>query len=417
MKVALVHDWLTGMRGGERMLERVARMWPEAPIYTLVWRRGAVSSALESHPIHTSFLQHLPAGVAHYRWYLPFFPRAIESFDFRGYDVLISTSHAVAKSAIPPPGAFHFCYVHTPMRYVWDLEDQYFPPGRFPWPLSWFVRRTCARLRAWDVATLDRVHALVTNSQHVADRIRRHYGREAEVIGGPVDLARFGRAADSPDPGTARTRDYYLLAGAFAPNKRGALAVEACRRLERRLVVVGSGQEERALRRLAPPGTEFRGWVDDEELPGIYAGARALLFPGEEDLGLMPIEALASGTPVIAFGRGGALETVGRGANPEALGRVAAGGVARVPGGMLFGTQTADVMAAAIGQFEREHFDPAELRSLAEPFAAERFDARFRDAFERAHAAWRREGRQAPRRSRPDFGLAGPGTAQRTVSR
>ena len=139
MKVALVHDWLTGMRGGERVLERVARMWPEAPIYTLVWRRGSVSRELESHPIVTSFLQHLPGGVRHYRWYLPLFPTAIESFDFSGYDVLISTSHAVAKAAITPPGAFHFCYVHTPMRYVWDLEQQYFPPGRFPWPLSWAV--------------------------------------------------------------------------------------------------------------------------------------------------------------------------------------------------------------------------------------------------------------------------------------
>jgi glycosyltransferase involved in cell wall biosynthesis len=395
MKVALVHDWLTGMRGGERMLERVARMWPEAPIYTLVWRRGAVSGAIESHPIVTSFLQHLPAGVAHYRWYLPLFPRAIESFDFRGYDVLVSTSHAVAKGAIPPPGTFHFCYVHTPMRYVWDLEDQYFPPGRFPWPLSWFVRRTCARLRAWDVATLERVHALVTNSQHVADRIRRHYGREAEVIGGPADLSRFGGAAGppGPGPGTAQARGYYLLAGAFAPNKRGDLAVEACRRLGRRLVVVGSGQEERTLRRLAAPGTEFRGWVDDEELPGVYAGARALLFPGEEDLGLMPIESLASGTPVIAFGRGGALETVGRGASPEALARVAAGGVARVPGGVLFGTQSADGVAAAIGLFERERFEPAALRALAEPFASERFDTRFREAFERAHSAWMRESR------------------------
>jgi glycosyltransferase involved in cell wall biosynthesis len=399
MKVALVHDWLTGMRGGERMLEHVARMWPGAPIYTLVWKRGSVSPALESHPIVTSFLQRLPAGVAHYRWYLPLFPRAIESFDLRGYDVLISTSHAVAKSAIPPPGAFHFCYVHTPMRYVWDLEDQYFPPGRFPWPLSWFVRRTCARLRAWDVATLDRVHALVTNSQHVADRIRRHYGRKAEVIGGPVDLSRFARAADSPnpDPATAQTRGYYLLAGAFAPNKRGDLAVAACRQLGRRLVVVGSGPEERALRRLAPRGTEFRGWVGDEELPGIYERARALLFPGEEDLGLMPIEALASGTPVIAFGRGGALETIGRGANPEALARVAEGGFARVPGGVLFGTQTVTGLAAAIEGFERERFDPTALRELTLPFAAEEFDRRFREAFERAHAEWEREGQRQPR--------------------
>jgi glycosyltransferase involved in cell wall biosynthesis len=382
MKVALVHDWLTGMRGGERMLERVARMWPDAPIYTLVWRRGSVSQSLESHPVVTSFLQHLPAGISHYRWYLPLFPRAIESFDLAGYDVLISTSHAVAKSAIPAPGAFHFCYVHTPMRYVWDLEEQYFPPARFAWPASWYVRRTCARLREWDVLTLPRVHAMVTNSRHVAERIRRHWGREAEVIWGPVDLARFAPAAGP--------RDYYLLAGAFAPNKRGDLAVESCRRLNRRLVAVGGGQEERALRWQAPPQTEFRGWVSDEELSAVYAGARALLFPGEEDFGLMPLEAMASGCPVIAYARGGAVETVGRGAAPEALARVNAGGAARVPGGVLFGTQTVDGLIEAIELFERERFEPRELRELAEPFGAEAFDRRFREAFERAYAAWRR---------------------------
>jgi glycosyltransferase involved in cell wall biosynthesis len=381
MKVALVHDWLTGMRGGERMLERVARMWPEAPIHTLVWRRGSVSPALESHPIVTSFLQRLPGGVRHYRWALPLFPRAIESFDFSGFDVLISTSHAAAKAAIPPPGAFHFCYVHTPMRYVWDLEREYFPPGRFPWPLSWAVRRTCARLRAWDVATLDRVHAMVTNSEHVAGRIRRHYGLEAEVIGGPVDLARFAPASGP--------REGYLFAGAFAPNKRGDLAAEACRVLGRRLVVVGRGPEERTLRRLAAVDTEFRGWVSDDALPGVYARAQALLFPGEEDLGLMPIEAMASGCPVIALARGGALETVGRGAAPEALARAVAGGVARVPGGVLFGTPTVAGLIEAMRLAEGERFDPAVLRAQAEPFAAEAFDRRFRAAFERAHAAWK----------------------------
>ncbi len=381
MKVALVHDWLTGMRGGERMLERVARMWPEAPIHTLVWRRGAVSPALEAHPIVTSFLQRLPFGVSHYRWYLPLYPAAIESFDFSGYDVLISTSHAAAKAAIPPPGAFHFSYLHTPMRYVWDLERQYFPPGRFPWPLSWAVRRVCAGLRAWDVATLPRVHAMVTNSAHVAGRIRRHYGRDAEVIGGPVDLARF-TPATGPRAG-------YLFAGAFAPNKRGDLAAAACRRLGRPLTVVGRGPEERTLRRLAPAGTEFRGWVGDDELPGLYARAQALLFPGEEDLGLMPIEAMASGCPVVALARGGALETVGRGAPAEVLARAAAGGVERVPGGVLFGTETVEGLIEAMRLAESQNFDPAALRAQAEPFAAEAFDARFRAAFERAHAAWR----------------------------
>jgi glycosyltransferase involved in cell wall biosynthesis len=382
VNVVLVHDWLTGMRGGERVLERIAAMHPGAPIVTLVWRRGAVSAALESHPIRTSFLQHLPDAERRYRWFLPLYPAAIESFDLAGHDVVISSSHAAAKGVRVPPGAFHLSYIHTPMRYVWDLEDVYFPPGRFPWPLSWGVRATCARLRGWDRATSRRPHALLANSGHVAARIRSHWGRDAEVVPPPVDLQRFPVATGARGP--------YLLAGAFAPYKRADLALEACARLGRPLRVAGSGPERARLERLAPRGTEFLGWVDEPDMPALYASARALLFPGEEDFGIMPVESLASGTPVIAYGRGGALETVGRGASPEALATVAAGGVARVPGGVLFGTQTAAGLAAAIESFERERFDPHALRSLAEPFAAERFDERFREAFERAHAAWQR---------------------------
>jgi len=380
-RVALVHDWLTGMRGGERVLARIAARHPDAPIHTLVWKRGSVAAGLESHPIVTSFLQRLPDAERRYRWYLPLFPRAIESLDLSGFDTVISTSHAAAKGVITPPGAFHLSYIHTPMRYVWDLERDYFPPGRFPWPLSWYVRRTCARLREWDRVTSARPSALLANSRHVAARIRAHWGREAEVVHPPVDVDRFA-AADGP-------RERYLLAGAFAPYKRSDLALAACARLARPVLVAGSGPEESRLRRLAPAGTGFRGWVDDGEIGALYAGARALLFPGEEDFGIMPVEALACGTPVIAYGRGGALETVGRGAGPEALARVAAGGVARVPGGVLFGTQSVAGLAAAIEAFERERFDPAELRALALPFAAAEFDRRFDAAFERAHAAWR----------------------------
>ncbi|HVP15673.1 MAG TPA: glycosyltransferase [Terriglobales bacterium] len=384
MRVALVHDWLTGMRGGERVLERIALMHPGAPIHTLVWRRGSVSRAIESHPIVTSFLQRLPGAERRYRWMLPLFPRAIESFDLAGFDLVISTSHAAAKSARAPAGAFHLSYIHTPMRYVWDLEPVYFPPGRFPWPLSVYVRRTCARLREWDRATSARPDALLANSRHVAERIRRHWGREAEVVPPPVDLERFAACARH---GAARDRAApYLVAGAFAPYKRADLALEACARLGRPVLVAGSGQEEARLRRAAPPNTRFLGWLDDGEIGAAYAGARALLFPGEEDFGIMPVEALASGTPVIAYGRGGILETVGRDADPEALARVRAGGAARVPGGVLFGTQTTDGLVEAIELFERESFDPPALRDLARPFAAAEFDRRFADALARARA-------------------------------
>ncbi len=379
MRVALVHDWLTGMRGGERVLERIARMFPDAPIFTLVWKRGSVSRELESHPVRTSFLQRLPAADTRYRWFLPLFPRAIESFDLSGYDAVVSTSHAVAKGVRTRPGAFHLSYVHTPMRYVWDLESTYFPPGRFPWPLSAYVRRTCADLRAWDRATADRPQALLANSAHVAERIRRHWGRDAEVVHPPIELERFA-------VGTG-PRERYLLAGAFAPYKRGDLAIAACARSGRPLRIAGSGQEQALMERLAPPGTEFLGWLDEDRMAAVYASARALLFPGEEDFGMMPVEAMASGTPVIAYGRGGALETVGRGAGAEALATVAAGGVARVPGGVLFGTQSVECVTEALALFESAPFDPQALRALAGPFAAEVFDQRFRAAFERGLAA------------------------------
>ncbi|HYM80027.1 MAG TPA: glycosyltransferase [Candidatus Limnocylindria bacterium] len=383
MKVALVHDWLTGMRGGEKVLERLCLLFPDAPIYTLIWNRGSVSETIESHPIHTSFLKSMPGAARYYRWYLPTFPKAIESFDLGSVDAVISSSHAVAKGVRVPAGAFHLSYVHTPMRYVWDLEDQYFPPGRFPWPASWYVRSTCERLRRWDRATTARVDALVANSSHVALRIRRHYGREAEVVYPPVDVARFP-LAKSPV-----ARDYYLLAGALAPYKRADLALQACRLLGRRLLVVGSGQQEGALLRLAGPGVEFRGWVSDGEMADLYRGARALLYPGEEDFGIVPVEALASGCPVVAFGQGGALETVGRGAGAHALERVRRGGVAVAPGGVLFGAQTTETLVAAMGLLEATPFDPERLRALAEPFAPERFDREFERAFERGWARWR----------------------------
>jgi glycosyltransferase involved in cell wall biosynthesis len=376
VRIALVHDWLTGMRGGERVLERVARNFPDADLHTLVWRRGAVSAELERHRIHTSFLDRFPSADTRYRWFLPLFPSAIESLDLGGYDAVVSVSHAVAKGARTRPGAPHVSIVLTPMRYVWDLEAQYFPPGRFPWPLSAYVRRTCARLRRWDRASAGRPTHLVSISHYVAERVRRHWGRDSQVVYPHVDVERF-----TPWSGE---RSYYLLAGAFAPYKRLDLALAAFARLERPLLVVGGGQEEANLHALAPRGTEFRSGVSDAELARLIARARAFIFPGEEDFGIMPLEAMASGTPVIAYGRGGAVETVGRGATPGALEKVAAGGHARVPGGMLFGTQTADAIAAAVTAFERETFDPHALAALAQPFSGERFDAEIRSVFSAA---------------------------------
>jgi glycosyltransferase involved in cell wall biosynthesis len=382
LKVAFVHDWLTGMRGGERVLERLCGLFPDADLFTLLWKPGAVSPLIERRRIVTSWLQRLPGVTRRYRWYLPLFPAAVESLDLTGYDAVVSMSHAVAKSARTGPKTFHISYVFTPMRYIWDFESEYFPASRFRWPLSWYVRRTCARLRAWDAATSRRPDAMMAISHHVAERIRRHYGRDVEVLYPPVELERF-----RPDRGP---RDYLLLAGARAPYKRGELAIEACARLRRRLVVAGVGPMEAALRKIAGPDVEFRtGWLSDEDMARLYAGARAVLYPGEEDFGIVPLEALASGCPVIAYGTGGVLETVGRGATADALTRVKAGGVARVPGGVLFGRQTADSLAEAIAELDRAPFDPVALAELARPFGAERFDNEFRAAFDRHFLEWK----------------------------
>lgn len=379
MRVALVHDWLTGMRGGERVLERIARLFPDAPIFTLVHKPGSISDELASHPIVPSFLQRLPGAAQRYRSFLPLFPAAIERFDLSGFDAVVSTSHAVAKGVRARAGAPHLSYVHTPMRYIWELESQYFPPERYGGLRGAFVRATCARLRRWDVATASRPTAIVANSAFVAGRIRRHWAREATVVHPCVAIERF-----SPREGA---RADYLLMGAMAPYKRMDLALEAFGALGRPLVVAGDGQDAARLASLARPGTHFIRGMTDDDVVRLLEGGRALVFPGEEDFGILPVEAMAAGCPVIAYGRGGALETVGRGAGPDALARVAAGGVARVPGGVLFGRQDAASLREAIALFERETFRPADLRALAEPFSGARFDREMRAALAAAGIA------------------------------
>jgi glycosyltransferase involved in cell wall biosynthesis len=349
MNVALVHDWLTGMRGGERCLEVFCELFPAAPIYTLLHTPGSVSPAIERRAIHTSFIQRLPDAERRYRHYLPLFPAAIRRFDLGGHDLVLSSSHAVAKSVRVPPGALHVCYCFTPMRYVWDLYDEYFGRGA-GWATSLLMPPVAAALRRWDRRTAAGVHRFVAISRFIADRIRRVYGREADVIYPPVDVSRF-RIEESPG-------DYYLVVSALTPYKRVDLAVRAAGRLGRRLLVVGTGPEERRLRALAGSTVELLGWRDDAETAALYAGCRALIFPTLEDFGITPLEAMAAGRPVIAFGQGGALETV-----------VPPGG-GEAPTGLFFERQTVDALVDAIQRFEsgRYRFEPKALRLRAEAF-------------------------------------------------
>lgn len=344
--IAIVHEWLTAMRGGERCVEALCQLYPGATLFTLLHLPGSVSPVIERMPIHTSFIQHLPFSSSRYRHYLPLFPAAIRSLDLRAFDLVITSHHCVAKGVRVRQGALHVCYCHTPMRYLWDQYDEYFGRGRAGVLTRAAMRVAAGPLRRWDVKTAAAPDALVANSEHVRRRIRQLWRREADVIHPPVDTAMF----------TPSTRDggYFLVVGAFVPYKRIDLAIDACAASGEKLVVVGDGPDARRLKRGAGPGITFAGRVSDAELCDLYAGCRGLLFPGEEDFGIAPLEAMASGKPVVAFARGGALETV-----------IDSGGEGT---GVLFNEQTTTALSAAIRRCRETTFDPALLRARAMQF-------------------------------------------------
>ncbi len=302
MKVALVHDWLTGMRGGERCLEAFCELFPEADLFTLFHIPGSVSPRIESMRIRTSFLQGLPGIKKFYRYYLPLMPWAMSSFNLAGYDLVLSTSHCVAKGIRIPTGARHICYCFTPMRYIWDQFETYFS-GKRRW--AQFVAMCLLRplLKNWDIRSSRGVHQFIAISRHIQGKIKDYYQRESTVIPPPVNTRFYSPTGESRE-------DFFLVAGALSPYKRVDLAVEAFNELGYPLKIIGKGPEQSHLRKKAASHIQFLGWVDDEQLRSHYARCRALVFPGEEDFGIVPLEAQAMGCPVIALGKGGVLETV-----------------------------------------------------------------------------------------------------------
>jgi len=355
--VALVHDWLTGLRGGERVLEAICQLYPGADIFTLVHAKGSAGPIIERHRISTSFLQKLPGGLSNYRNYLPLFPLAIESFDLAGYDLVISTSHAVAKGCRPAKGARHVSYIHTPMRYVWDQFDAYFGPGRAGLATRAAANLVVPYLRRWDVRSTARAQGLIANSRFVAERCRRLWGRQVDaVVYPPVDTARFLPQARGGDASSRDSAGYALMVSALVPYKRVDLAVRAFTQLGQRLIVAGDGPELSRLRSLAGPSVELLGKVSHQALPDLYARARFFVLPGEEDFGIAPVEAQAAGRPVLALGRGGALETVVDGET-----------------GLFFAEPSVESLAEGIERMGRASFDPARARANAERFAAPRF--------------------------------------------
>jgi len=355
LNVALVHDWLTGMRGGEKVLLSLARLFPDAPIFTLLHVPGSVAPELERREIRTTFVQRLPGVARRYRSYLPLFPAAAATWDLAGFDLVISSSHCVAKGARAAEAAVHICYCHTPMRYVWDRYDDYFGPGRLRAPARWIVPRVAEGLRAWDVATAGGVHAFVANSAYVAARIRRYYGRPARVIPPPVDSEFFTPGLDAPG-------EYDLVVSALAPYKRIGLVLQAYRGTGRALKVVGSGTEAAALRAQAPKEAEFVGQVSDDELRELYRGCRTVIMPGVEDFGIVPLEAMACGRPAVVFAEGGGAESVVHGET-----------------GLLFHDPTPGSLRAAIDSLEGVRFNRSALRARAEAFSRRSFEARFRE--------------------------------------
>ncbi len=347
LRVALAHDWLTGMRGGERVLELLCEAFPDAPVHTLIHKPAAISDVINRHPVHTTGLQRLPAVSRTYRYYLPIYPWVVRQLRPSAADLLISTSHCVAKGVARPAGGRHLCYCFTPMRYAWTFYADYF--GRNPLKKA-LLKPMLAGLRRWDRQQSANVDRFVAISNHVRRRIQAYYGRDADVVYPPVDTARC-------TPGSQPGHDGFdLVVSALVPYKRIDLAVAAYSQSGYPLVVVGTGTEFQRLQAMAAPNVKFCGWQSDADILAYYRRCRLLVFPGEEDFGIVPVEAQACGKPVVAFGKGGATETLIE--NETAL---------------FFQEQTADALWAAVTAAAEQEWDPDVIRRNAEQFSPAAF--------------------------------------------
>ena len=347
LKVAIVHEWLTIYGGSERVVEEFCKIFPEAPIFTTVYNEKNMGKIFPKEKVVTSFMQNIPGSLKYYTKMLSLMPGAFESFDLSGFDIVLSSSSSCAKGVITSADTLHFSYVHTPMRYAWDLYHEYMRSSGFLTKLA--MKSLLPRIRQWDALTGLRVDYFMANSTITGKRINKIYRRNAKVVFPPVNTNYF-------TPGEGNPEDFYLVLSRFVPYKRIDLAIKACNQLKRKLVIIGDGSQRKELKALAGETIEFTGKLNDEGTRSYYRKCRAFLFPGYEDFGITPVEAMACGKPVIAFGKGGALDTV-------------------VPGktGCLFNEQSAESLKKAILDFEQTEFDSAAIREHAEKFSAERF--------------------------------------------
>jgi glycosyltransferase involved in cell wall biosynthesis len=361
-RVAIVHEWFTSMRGGEKCVEALCEVYPDATLFVLLHNKGTVSPIIERMPIHTSWIGSLPFARERYRHFLPLFPAAARSFDLSAFDLVISSHHCVAKGVRVAPGALHVCYCYTPMRYIWTQYEDYFDPERSGVLTRLGMRLFVNRLRAWDLATAGNPHKYIAISRNIQDRIRTIYHRESDVIYPPVETAAL--------PVSQQNDGFALVVSALVPYKRVDLAVEACTKLGQQLVVIGDGPDLPRLQRLGGPTVRFLGWQNDAVVRDHFARCGCVLFPGEEDFGIVPVEAMACGKPVVAYARGGARETV-----LDAPERRT---------GVLFEEQTSDALAAAIQRCANTRFDPETLHAWALEFDRELYKKRMAAYIEKA---------------------------------
>jgi glycosyltransferase involved in cell wall biosynthesis len=369
IRIAVIHDWLTGMRGGEYVLEAITELFNPSDLFTLVYITGSASPELTKRKINLSWLQKFPGVEKRYRYYLPLMPAAIESFNLDDFDLIISSSHCVAKGIRKPKSAVHISYIHAPMRYIWDRYEDYFGPGKSSFAVRLAARLVRTNLQNWDkeASGPDRVDQLIANSHFIAGQIKKAYNRDSQVIYPFANLNRFKTL--SRRPGAT-----YLMVGAFAPYKRTDLAIEAFNQLKLPLQIVGAGQDEDKLRRLAGSTIQFLGQVSNETIAELYSKCRAFVFPGVEDFGITPLEAMAAGAPIIALMQGGGAETV----TPET--------------GVFFKTQTVEALVEAIETMEAKHptFLETTCRQRASEFSKMRFQSELLAAVQ---SAWNSAGK------------------------
>jgi glycosyltransferase involved in cell wall biosynthesis len=348
LKVAIVHDWLTGYAGADRVVDQLEQTFPGAPIYTLVYDKSKFPKHFQKYDVRTTYIQKIPFATKLYKNFLTLMPGAFEALDLTEYDLVISSCSSCSKGIITRPDAVHICYCHTPTRYLWDFYYTYLQNAG--WLKRHLMPHMIHKMRIWDKCAADRVDYFIANSNFVAQRIKKYYRRDAVTIYPPVHINEYP-IVEQPD-------DYYLVVGRFTWYKRIDLAVAACTKLNKRLIVVGSGEEEKKLRAMAGPTVEFKGKLSDEEIKGLYSHAKAFLFPGEEDFGITPVEAMSAGCPVLAYGRGGATETV---QNEKT--------------GLFCDEQTVESLTKCIEQFEHDGvaYNRTEIREYSRLFSQQRF--------------------------------------------